>query len=78
MSKLYGNRDICRLDEAGGYYCKHVEAMTSEGLRSKMQIAAELAYRDYQIQVLVNQLECYGDKPDWEGYLLDKMTMEAE
>ena len=47
------------LDEMGGYYCKHVTAMTRENLHSKSDIAAELGHRDVQIdslKSLVNKL----------------------
>ena len=43
------------LDEAGGYYMRHVMAMTSEGLNSKGAIAAELGHRDMQIDALERQ-----------------------
>ena len=55
MSKLYGERDIMALDEAGGYYMRHVMAMTGEGLHGKSAIAAELGHRDMQIDVLIQQ-----------------------
>jgi len=45
----YQERDIEELDKQGGYYIRHVLAMTDESLRLKCDIAAELAYRDYQI-----------------------------
>lgn len=44
--KLYADRDASALDDAGGYYFRHVMAMTAEGLHSKSQIACELGYRD--------------------------------
>ena len=50
--KLYAERDICEQDEKGGFYIKHVLAMTAEGLHSKSDIAAELAHRDLRIQQL--------------------------
>ena len=50
--KLYADRDICEQDAKGGFYFKHVLAMTSEGLHSKSDIAAELAHRDLRIQQL--------------------------
>lgn len=50
--KLYAERDICELDAAGGFYFKHVLAMTAEQLHSKSDIAAELAHRDLRIQQL--------------------------
>ena len=46
-----GQRDIEQLDE-GGYYTRHIYAMTQEGLYSKSDIAAELAHRDLQIDLL--------------------------
>lgn len=46
-----GQRDIEQLDE-GGYYTRHIYAMTNEGLYSKSDIAAELAHRDLQIDLL--------------------------
>ena len=63
MSKQYAERDASALDEAGGYYIRHVSAMTKEGLHSKSDIAAELGFRDMRIDQLnhrINQLltEC--------------------
>lgn len=55
MSKLYGERDIEALDDAGDYYMRHVMAMTGEGLHSKGDIAAELGHRDMQIDALERQ-----------------------
>ena len=49
MSKLYTERDII---EQGDYYSRHTSAMTSEGLHSKSDIAAELAHRDIEIERL--------------------------
>jgi len=43
--KLYGERNLDTL-EGMETYAKHIEAMTAEGLNSKSDIAAELAYRD--------------------------------
>ena len=51
-----GQRDIEQLDE-GGYYTRHIYAMTQEGLYSKSDIAAELAHRDLQIDMLRLALE---------------------
>lgn len=47
--KQYSERDICALDDCGGLYSMHVNAMTHEGLDSKSDIAAELAFRDSEI-----------------------------
>lgn len=52
----YAERDAMALDVAGGYYTKHVCAMTSEQLHSKGDIAAELAYRDFVIDDLNHAL----------------------
>lgn len=55
--KLYAERDIIDLGE---YYTKHISAMTDEGLHSKSDIAAELAFRDAEIDRLKKELsqEC--------------------
>jgi hypothetical protein len=47
--KRYARRDHMALDQAGGYYMRHVMAMTAEGLHAKSDIAAELAFRDAEI-----------------------------
>lgn len=52
MKGEYTKRDIEGLDEAGGFYFKHVLAMTDEKLHDKSDIAAELGYRDMQIAKL--------------------------
>jgi hypothetical protein len=53
---LYAERDIEALDDKGNFYCKHVSAMTREGLHSKVSIAAELGYRDATILDLQNEI----------------------
>ena len=55
--RQYGGRDPMALDEAGGYYIRHVSAMTAEGLHSKADIAKELAWRDLQIDNLRAKLD---------------------
>lgn len=52
MDKQYAERDIMALDRAGNHYCRHLSAMTGEGLHEKSDIAAELAYRDARITEL--------------------------
>ena len=42
----YTDRDI---EAQGGYYTRHVSAMTAERLHEKSDIAAELAHRDIEI-----------------------------
>jgi hypothetical protein len=46
MTRLYGNWS--NLPSLEPHYCAHVSAMTTEGLRSKSAIAAELAIRDQE------------------------------
>lgn len=50
--KIYAERDIIGMDSKGGYYCRHISAMTREGLHSKSDIAAELGFRDMVIAEL--------------------------
>lgn len=57
MSKQYAERDIESLDEAGGFYSRHVSAMTGEGLHTKSSIAAELGHRDMVISELLEAME---------------------
>jgi hypothetical protein len=52
MPTQYANRDIISLELDGGFYSRHVDAMTTEGLYSKSKIAGELAWRDFQIAKL--------------------------
>ncbi len=51
-TKQYCERDVMALDRAGGYYARHIQAMTTEGLESKSDIAAELGWRDMRIAKL--------------------------
>lgn len=64
MTKLYVSRSTIPprvLDEAGGYYARHVEHMTSEWLHEKSDIARELGFRDMLIDRLYDSLrELYG------------------
>ncbi len=52
---LYQNVDVRALDKVGNYYCKHLQAMTDEDLRSKSDIAAQLGIRDLRIHQLERQ-----------------------
>jgi hypothetical protein len=52
--KLYAERDAMKL---GQYYSRHVSAMTGEDLHSKSDIAAELAWRDREIDRLKAELD---------------------
>lgn len=49
MSDHYAQRP---LEDLGEYYCRHVQAMTRESLHSKSDIAAELAWRDRELDQL--------------------------
>lgn len=46
---LYAKRDA---ESLGEHYTRHVAAMTAEGLHDKSDIAAELAWRDAEIERL--------------------------
>lgn len=46
---LYAERDIMAM---GNYYMRHVDRMTREGLHAKSDIAAELGFRDMEIDRL--------------------------
>ena len=65
---IYGGRDIMSLDDAGGHYSRHVSAMTGEGLHSKSDIAAELAYRDHLIARLAAGLKWALDEVGVQPY----------
>lgn len=53
----YAKRKPWELDKVGGYYHRHVAAMTEEDLHSKADIAAELGWRDMEIDRLHAALE---------------------
>lgn len=61
----YLERDAQALDEAGGYYTRHVCAMTRERLDAKSDIAAELAWRDKRIDELSKALKTCADELIW-------------
>lgn len=50
--KQYAKRNLVDLDNKGGYYIRHLSAMTLEKLYGKSAIAAELAHRD----MLINEM----------------------
>lgn len=52
MEKQYGQRDPIALEKAGGYFTRHMQAMTAEDLFDKSAIAEELAWRDMEIDRL--------------------------
>lgn len=51
-TKQYAERDARALDKEGGYFSRHMDAMTEEGLHGKCEIALELAWRDQVIDNL--------------------------
>lgn len=70
--KLYVDRDAMELDDAGGYYFRHVMAMTAEGLHSKSQIACELGHRDMLLaeakEVIIQARAAWlADNDPWVG-----------
>lgn len=84
---LYAERDHAALDVAGNYYCRHVDHMTREGLHAKSDIAAELGWRDMEIDRLlarVAELERTGsavvarwDSPNWKDGTHTKDYIDA-
>lgn len=72
--KQYAQRDAMKLDRAGNYFAKHMEAMTTERLHSKSDIACELAVRDLAIDKLKvfgghrNDAECFCEKLKHDDY----------
>lgn len=60
--KQYAERNAWELDKAGGYYMRHVQAMTAEALHSKADIAAELAHRDMRIDELEKDIDQITDQ----------------
>ncbi|MES2180676.1 MAG: hypothetical protein V4493_01075 [Pseudomonadota bacterium] len=57
MVNQYAKRNPQALDKAGGYYCRHIMALTTEKLHDKSKIAAELAWRDMEIDRLKTELK---------------------
>lgn len=73
----YAVRYHAGLDQAGGYYSRHVDAMTRFGLHSKSDIAGELAWRDYRIAELERALSTHlaqkdAKRPDAAVELVDR------
>lgn len=61
--KIYNHLE-CEQTIYSDNYAKHVSAMTGEQLHSKMDIAAELAYRDNEIDRLKEALFDYANTID--------------
>lgn len=69
---VYERRDTAALDKQGGFYSRHINAMTTEGLVAKADIAAELAHRDAVIAKLQRNY-CGPLPPSTEEALLHLM-----
>lgn len=78
VPKQYAIRDIMELDKKGDYYIRHVQAMTEEGLHSKSDIAAELAYRDELIARLQKCLSKVMDVASGETPVGDESAEDDE
>jgi len=72
----YETRDIEELDSVGGYYMRHVMAMTSERLDSKSKIAAELAFRDFTIDQMQAELDVLREMVEASGQDLPHFNKE--
>ena len=59
MSKLYTEQ---RVRDLGEYYTRHVEAMITEGLHDKGDIAAQLGARDKRLDALGVLTEAQADR----------------
>lgn len=70
----YAERAIDELDLAGGYYTRHVNAMTAEVLNSKSAIAAELAVRDFVIDNLKKTIRNLRENNKAALEALDKLS----
>lgn len=70
----YADRDVVAL---GQLYVDHVGAMTSEGLHSKSDIAAELAWRDLRIHDLAKRLEEVTDVADALGDSVSRLSAKV-
>jgi len=70
---LYEERDI---DGQGQFYTDHVMAMTSEDLRSKSMIAAELAYRDIVIAQAFDDVETFYKEAERLKNKVEELAME--
>ena len=76
--KLYAERDALELDIAGGYYGRHVHAMTAEQLHSKSDIAAELAYRDLVIDEQKHQIQMLLDERSKIGLAVSNAILNGD
>ncbi|QGH45297.1 hypothetical protein [Bacteriophage Eos] len=73
QNKQYAEREYDELDFAGGYYSRHVYAMTAEDLNAKHQIAGELGYRDMLIDQLNEKIRNLENKILEADHLVSEM-----
>ena len=74
--KQYARRDAMALDKEGSYYSRHVMAMTAEKLHAKSDIAAELAFRDAEIDRLSAAVQHEADCVEAAKAEIDRLTRE--
>src|SRR5690606_14446819 len=65
IKPVYPKIDHMQLDADGGYYCRHVAAMTDEGLHRKSEIAGQLGMRDRAIDRLTAERDALREQLDW-------------
>jgi len=77
--KHYAERDI---EAQGVAYIRHIRHMTSEGLWSKSDIAAELAHRDNRIKELKDLLKYFmtadANSPDFDNKMSLALTLTED
>lgn len=70
--KQYAERDPRELDKLGNYFSRHMLAMTAEDLHYKSDIAAELAWRDAEIDRLRIELSELRAKAEVHRWNIEK------
>lgn len=75
--KQYAHRNVMELDRAGGFFCRHLSAMTGEKLHAKSDIAAELAWRDMRIAELERDAARWRFYCDHGSDMIDGQTLHA-
>lgn len=76
IKPVYPKIDHMQLDADGGYYCRHVAAMTDEGLHRKSEIAGQLGMRDRAIDRLTAERDALRADAERYRYLRDRMAGE--
>lgn len=76
---LYADRDIELLDKCGDFHFKHLIAMTGEKLHNKSAIAAELGWRDMELDNLweeIRMLRCLEDSYDTQEEVIAEVFLK--